>query len=396
MEYTYSENAHKLVSSAIRDILKMAQRPGVISLSAGNPAPAAFPKEAIAKIVNDIFATDPVKALQYSTTDGEASFLKYLKEYESEKHQLFSGNDSIMITGGAQQVMLLTARILCNPDEVILVEEPSFVGSLNSFRSIGAKLVGVPMEDDGLNLEILEQKAKELSPKLLYVIPNFQNPTGITTSLEKRKAIYEIAKKYNIIIIEDNPYGELRYEGEHIPAIKSFDTEGIVMYAGSFSKVISPGLRVGYAIGPNDIIRKMVVAKQADDVHTSILSQLICHKVMIETDYEAYLDGLRALYAKKLNLCLELFEKHLAPYGVKKSPVYGGLFVWCSLPENIDMNEFCEKALTEFDVAVVPGGAFFCTPANVTNTFRINFSTPSDDQMKEGFARLEKPLKSFI
>ncbi len=396
MEYTYSQNAHKLVSSAIRDILKMAQRPGVISLSAGNPSPDAFPKEAIAKIVNEIFATDPVKALQYSTTDGEASFLKYLKEYETEKHNLFSENDSIMITGGAQQVMLLTARILCDPDELILVEEPSFVGSLNSFRSIGAKLVGVPMEDDGMNLEILEQKAKQLSPKLLYVIPNFQNPTGITTSLEKRKAIYEIAKKYNIFIIEDNPYGELRYEGEHIPAIKSFDTEGIVMYAGSFSKVISPGLRVGYAIGPNDIIRKMVVAKQADDVHTSILSQLICHKVMTETDYESYLDGLRSLYSKKLNLCLELFEKHLAPYGVKKSPVYGGLFVWCSLPDNIDMNEFCEKALTEFDVAVVPGGAFFCNAENVTNSFRINFSTPSDEQMKEGFARLEKALQSFI
>lgn len=395
MKYEYSVNSNNLKPSAIRDIFKLAQRPGVISLSAGNPSPDAFPKAEVLKIANEIFTETPVKALQYSTTDGDAGFIDYMCGFLKEHKGIGHEDDTLIITSGAQQVMQLAAKVLCNPGDVVVAEDPSFVGSLNSFRSNGIKLVGVPMEDDGLCLEALEKAAKENKIKFLYTIPNFQNPTGITMSLEKRKGVYEIAKKYGFIILEDDPYGELYYSGEPLPCIKSMDTEDIVIYAGSFSKVISPGLRVGYAYANKDLIRRMTIMKQADDVHTTILSQLICQRFMEENDFSAYLDGLRKLYGEKLKLTVSLFEKYLAPYGVKMASVNGGLFVWCTLPDKIDMHEFCNTALEKHSVAVVPGDAFLISPEEKTNCFRINFSTPTDADLKEGFKRLGETLKEY-
>lgn len=191
-----------------------------------------------------------------------------------EKHNIGTENDELIITSGAQQIMDLAAKSLCNEGDVVICEAPSFIGSLNSFRSYNAKLVGVPVESDGINTDILEDKLKtENNVKFIYVIPNFQNPSGVTMSLEKRRKVYNLAKKYGVLILEDNPYGELRYSGEHLPSIKSFDTDGIVIYSGSFSKVVSPGMRVGWCVAPNPIIQKMVVCKQGQDVHTNIWSQ---------------------------------------------------------------------------------------------------------------------------
>ena len=395
MNYQYSKNSDKLKPSAIRDIFKLAQRPGVISVSAGNPSPDAFPKNEILKIANEIFTETPIRALQYSTTDGDAEFIKYLTEYLRLNKNIFHPDDVLTITTGAQQAMQLVARVLCDPGDIIVTEDPSFVGSLNSFRSNGARLIGVPMEDDGINLEELEKVVKANKIKFYYTVPNFQNPTGITMSMEKRKKVYELACKYDFAILEDDPYGELYYNGVTYPAIKSLDTEDRVIYVGSFSKVISPGLRVGYTYANKDLSRRMVIMKQADDVHTTILSQLICHRFMRETDFSAYLDDLRRLYGHKLNFTLEKFDKYLAPYGVTHSTVTGGLFVWCRLPGHIDMHEFCTRALNEYDVALVPGDTFLITPDETTDCFRINFSTPTYPDLEEAFKRIEKCLKSF-
>ena len=237
-----------------------------------------------------------------------------------------------------------------------------------------------------MNIEALENALKtEKNVRFIYIIANFQNPSGITTSLEKRKAIYELADKYGVMILEDNPYGELRISGENVPCIKSFDTKGIVLYAGSFSKVLSPGMRLGFAIGPKAVLQKMIVCKQGEDVHTNSWAQMVAYRFMTEYDYEAHLKGLREIYKKKAEFCMELLDKYLVPGGISYDRIEGGLFIWCSLPENarISMTEFCKQAVLN-KVCVVPGNAFLTDEAQQSRSFRINFSTPTDEQLEKG------------
>lgn len=383
MEYKFADRVQSLKPSAIREILKNSSAPGVIPLSAGNPAPDAFPYEDIGRISAELLATTPVDALQYSVTEGYTPLRNHLREYMSAKHGIESENDEILITSGAQQVMDLLTKTLLNEGDTVLCESPSFIGSLNTFRSYRARLVGIPMQEDGIDTAKLEQALKtEKNVKYLYTIPNFQNPSGITMSLEKRKKVYELCKAHGVLILEDNPYGDLRFEGEDIPSIKSFDADGIVMYAGSFSKVISPGMRVGYAIGPKPVIQKMVVCKQGEDVHSNIWAQIICHRFMTECDYEAHLDRLRGIYRRKSGVLLSAMEEHFKPI-IQWSSFKGGLFAWCTLPENIAMPEFVKKA-AERKVCVVPGTAFLTDESEPCNAFRINFSTPGDEQLKDG------------
>ena len=329
MEYKFSERVLTLKPSAIREIFKYAADPTYISLSAGNPAPEAFPVKPLAEISAKLMAENPILALQYSTTEGYTPLRDHLRAYMREKHNTGRDFDDILITSGAQQIMDLFTKSILNEGETVLTEAPSFIGTLNDFRSYRAKLVGIPMDTDGMNMEALEKALRtEKNVKFIYTIPNFQNPSGITMSLEKRKKLYDLAKQYGVMILEDNPYGDLRYAGEALPTIKSFDEEGIVLYAGSFSKVISPGMRVGYAIGPKPVLAKMTVCKQGQDVHTNIWSQVLCHRFMTEYDYEAHLDGLRALYTKKRAFLLDLMEKNLAPH-ITWDPFDGGLFATC-------------------------------------------------------------------
>ena len=331
MEYSFSNRVNSLKPSAIREIFKYAADPEVVSLSAGNPAPDAFPTKEIAEISADLLSRRPVDALQYGLTEGYAPLRDYLKKYMKDKYGIGSENDQLIITSGAQQVMDLAAKSLCNEGDVVICEAPSFIGSLNSFRSYNARLVGVPVESDGINTEILEEKLKtEKNVRFIYVIPNFQNPSGVTMSLEKRKKVYSLAKKYGVMILEDNPYGELRYFGENVPAIKSLDTDGIVMYAGSFSKVISPGMRVGWCVAPNPVIQKMVVCKQGQDVHTNMWSQIVIHEYVTKYDFEAHLNYLRELYRKKARFMMDLLDEHLAPY-ITYDKIDGGLFIMCKL-----------------------------------------------------------------
>lgn len=395
MEYKFSERVLTLKPSAIREIFKYAADPTYISLSAGNPAPEAFPVKPLAEISAKLMAENPILALQYSTTEGYTPLRDHLRAYMREKHNTGRDFDDILITSGAQQIMDLFTKSILNEGETVLTEAPSFIGTLNDFRSYRAKLVGIPMDTDGMNMEALEKALRtEKNVKFIYTIPNFQNPSGITMSLEKRKKLYNLAKQYGVMILEDNPYGDLRYAGEALPTIKSFDEEGIVLYAGSFSKVISPGMRVGYAIGPKPVLAKMTVCKQGQDVHTNIWSQVLCHRFMTEYDYEAHLDGLRALYTKKRAFLLDLMEKNLAPH-ITWDPFDGGLFAWCHLPAGVDMQAFVQKAL-EKKVCVVPGTAFLTDENEPCDAFRINFSTPTDEQLQKGIELLGEAVREML
>lgn len=396
MEYSFSDRVQALKPSAIREIFKYAADPEVVSLSAGNPSPEAFPIEEIKEISSRLLEENPIGVLQYSVTEGYPQLRETLKEYMKSHHNVGRDFDDILITTGAQQIMDLATKSLVNEGDVVITEAPSFIGSLNTFRSYNAKLVGVKIDDDGMNMEELEKALQtHKNARFIYTIPNFQNPSGITMSLEKRKKIYELAKKYNVLILEDNPYGDLRYSGEYIPCIKSFDDEGIVLYAGSMSKVISPGIRVAYVIAPKPIFQKMVVCKQGNDVHTNIWSQMVCNELMTKYDFDAHLEKLRNLYRKKAQFMMDLMDKYLVPMGITYAKITGGLFTMCTLPDYVDMQEFCKDAIKN-KVCVVPGNAFLTDESEECHTFRVNFSTPTDEQLEKGIKLLAKTAEKYI
>ena len=394
MEYQFSDRVSNLKPSAIREIFKYAADPEVVSLSAGNPSPEAFPAKEIAEISARILSENPISVLQYSVTEGYTPLRQHMMEYMRSNHNTGSDSDDILITTGAQQIMDLCTKALVNEGEAVICEAPSFIGSLNTFRAYNARLVGVTVEPDGMNTDELEKKLKaNPDAKLIYTIPNFQNPSGVTMSLEKRKKVYELAKKYGVLIIEDNPYGDLRYSGENLPNIKSFDTDGIVIYAGSFSKVISPGMRVAYTIAPKPVFQKLVVCKQGNDVHTNIWSQVVCDEFITKYDFNAHLQRLRDIYTKKADFCMELLDKYCAPE-ITYNRIDGGLFIWCDLPEDIDMPKFCKDAVLN-KVCVVPGNAFLTDERDECHSFRINFSTPTDKQLEKGIKLLGELIKSY-
>ncbi|MCI6580770.1 MAG: PLP-dependent aminotransferase family protein [Oscillospiraceae bacterium] len=390
MDYHFSNRVSGLKPSAIREILKHTANPEVIPFAAGNPAADAFPKDIIKKISENILETDPIGALQYSVTEGYTPLRNRLKKELAAKNCFTEGRDDLIITSGAQQANELACKVLCSDGDTLICESPSFIGSLNAFKSYNVNIAGVELEDDGINIEKLEAAVKaNKNVRLLYLIPNFQNPTGNTMSLEKRKAVYELAVKYDFIILEDNPYGDLRFSGTDIPSIKSFDTEGRVIYSRTFSKILAPGLRVGYVSAPSEIISKMIVCKQVADVHSNIWAQQICDRFMETTDMNAHLASLRKIYKAKYELMAAGIKEHFSEK-VKVTKPEGGLFIWATLPEDTDMMSFCKKAVEEHKIAVVPGTAFMISENDKTSSFRMNFSTPADEQIVRGCEILGK------
>lgn len=394
MDYYISKRIAALQPSAIREILKATQDPSIIPFAAGNPDAAAFPVSEVRKISAEIFENEPTAALQYGVTEGYTPLRNRLSAYLKSKFNIGREFDNIIITSGAQQVMDLSTKALCDFGDTVICERPSFIGSLNCFRSYGCRLAGVPVEADGMNIEALEETIKNAeNPRFIYTIPNFQNPSGVTMSLEKRKAVYELAKKYGLLILEDNPYGDLRVSGEDVPSIKSFDEDGIVIYAGSFSKLLAPGIRVGYIVAPAALTAKMTVGKQAADVHTPVFSQMLVDKWMEQYDIDAHIEKIRGIYREKLNLMCGLIDSELGDF-VKYVRPEGGLFVWCELPEGVPMLDFVKDCISE-KVALVPGTAFMINDEE-TNCFRMNFSTPSSEKITKGMRALGRVKAKYV
>ena len=402
MEYIFSNKIADLKPSAIREIFKSLSDPTIISFAAGNPAAESFPVDDLARLSADIFEHAPVAALQYSITEGYPPLRETIAK---RQHEVFgigksvtagdAFNDSTMVVSGGQQGIELACKVLCNEGDVVICENPTFIGSLNSFRSNGARTVGVEMEEDGISIEGLERAiAENPNAKLLYLIPTFQNPSGITMSAEKRHLVYEVARRHSLMILEDNPYGELRFAGSEIPTIKSMDTEGLVIYCSSFSKILSAGMRLGFVVAPEAIVSKMAVAKQGEDVHTNIFFQMLCHRFMTECDLDAHIQKIRALYRHKCTLMLTQLEKEL-PAEITFTRPEGGLFIWCTLPEGVDMNAFVRAAL-EKKVAVVPGTAFNCDTEAPSRSFRLNYSTPTDEEIVKGVKRLGETARALL
>ncbi|MBQ6268370.1 MAG: PLP-dependent aminotransferase family protein [Clostridia bacterium] len=381
MEYKFSAGLAALKPSMIREILKSSGT--TIPLAAGNPAPDAFPVEDVRRLSAEVLAESPILALQYGISEGYTPLVETLLKLAKERYGAAGDNDGLIVVSGAQQVMSLASQSFLNPGDAVICEEPSFIGALNCFRSFGAKLVGVPIEADGMDLSILEEKLKtEKNVKFIYTIPNFQNPGGTTMSWEKRQKLYALAKAYGVLILEDNPYGDLRVSGADVPAIKSIDTDGLVLYSGSFSKIVAPGIRVGFVVAPKPVIAKLTVAKQTQDVHTPMLTQLVVYKWLTECDFVGHIEKIRGIYRRKLNLLCDCLDAELGDFITYHRPE-GGLFVWAKLRDDLDMLSFC-KAASAAGVSVVPGVAFMVDETAPTQYIRLNFSTPSDDDIVKG------------
>ena len=380
--------------SAIREIFKSLGKPGCISFAAGNPSPESFPVEDIKRIAADILTQEPITALQYGITEGYPKLRELVSQRLKRLYNIGTEDDDTIIVTGGQQGIELTCKVMCNEGDVVICENPSFIGALNAFRSLGAELKGVPLKDDGIDLEALEAALKS-SPraKLLYLIPSFQNPAGITSTLENRKAVYELARKYDIVIIEDNPYGDLRFESENVPSYKSFDVDGRVVYCGSFSKILSSGMRVGTLTANKELVSKIVVAKQVEDVHTNVFFQMVCARYMQECDLGAHIEKIRALYRHKSSLMLKALDEYM-PADVKFTRPQGGIFLWCSLPEGYELSEFVKRC-SEKNVFVVPGTAFLPDESEPTRSFRLNYSMPSDEEIERGIKLLAQVVEEM-
>lgn len=383
MKYEFTNRMANVKASAIREILKATADPKMISFAGGNPAAEAFPVKEIEAISADILKNDPISVLQYGITEGDQGLIENVKHFFNRKEKAFKQGDKILITSGSQQIMEFAAKCLCNEGDVVVCENPSFLGALNSFKSLGAVLRGIEFKDGQLDLEALEKALGTApKPKFMYLIPNFQNPTGLTMSLEVRKKVLALAKQYEVLILEDNPYGDLRFEGEDIPSIKSLDEDGLVIYAASLSKIIAPGMRVACCMGPQEIVSKFTVAKQASDVHSNLWAQKVMARYLAEYDMDQHIQRIQKIYNDKCQLMLQEMKKHFHPDVVYTLPT-GGMFIWVTLPSHIDMQLFVKKAL-EQNVAVVPGNAFLDDDCKECHSFRMNFSTPTDEKIVQG------------
>lgn len=395
MNFTFSDRCKDMRPSAIRELFKIIPADGAITFSAGNPSPLSFPVEEFAEITADIFKNNATAALQYSVTEGYPKLIEQIGTRLKERFYVGADYDRIIITTGGQQAIDLTAKALCNEGDTVICENPSFIGALNAFRSYNLNLVGVDMEDDGISVEKLEKALKEnKNTKIIYLIPTFQNPTGITMPLKKRKAVLELAQKYNVFILEDDPYVELRFTGVPEPEIKSLDTDGHVIYCGSFSKILSPGMRIGYLCAHKDIIDKATVLKQVADSHTNIFSQMLASSFMEKYNLDAHIKKIKDLYRSRCSLMLYCINQCF-PDCVKHTIPEGGMFIWATLPEGYDSADIAKKAL-EHKIAIVSGNTFLPNLNARSNSFRMNFSTPSDEDIVEGIKRLGDMLKEVL
>ena len=375
--------------SAIRDIFKLLGQPGMISFAGGNPAWGALDNETISGVARDVLAGPDGRAiLQYGATEGWKPLREQTAKFLREEVGLDVSESEILPTTGSTQAIDLLLKALVNPGDTVLVEGPSFLGSLQAMRIYGANLVEIPMDEQGMDMAALRRAIDEYCPKMLYTIPNFQNPTGVTLAVERRREIAALAAQHGFVVVEDDPYRALRYSGEHLPTIFSFDTEGLVVYLTSFSKLISPGLRVGAAAVKNpSLMRKLVVGKQSTDLHTPTLSQAIVAEYLARGLLPAHMAKILAMYREQLSL----MQWELAALPLKVFPTEGGLFVWCEAEETVNALALLQTAVQN-RVAFVPGTHFYAR-GGYLNTLRLNFSNSTPEQIVQGVKALHKSIQ---
>jgi 2-aminoadipate transaminase len=378
---------------AIKNLLKTMQRPDVIALSAGSPAQSSFPVAELSAAFSAVLADQGASALQYGISEGYAPLRKWVASRVS-RLGIKCETENVLIGNGSQQVLDLIARILLNPGDYVAVENPTYLAALQIFKGYQARLLPIPMDQDGMLVDELEAVIQTKRPKFIYVIPSFQNPTGLCMSLERRRRLAELAARYEIPVIEDNPYGELRYEGGEIPAIKSLADSPWLMYAGTASKIIAPGLRLGWLVAHPEFVERVATAKQASDVLSNSLTQRAVHRYVTDNDLDAHIETIINQYRLQRDVMLAAMEQHF-PAGVKWQAPHGGMFLWVTLPDGMDASALLPLAVEQAKVSYVPGPPFYADNSGA-NTLRLNFSSPTPEFITEGIERLGKLLKSQI
>jgi 2-aminoadipate transaminase len=387
MDYRFSEALAGMDGTATREIFKLLSRPDIISFAGGLPASDALPTRLVGEIAAEIFADgdEALKCLQYSLTEGYPGFREVVIALVRDLGITGATPDNVLITSGGGQGIDLMLKAFVNKGDAVLVEDPTFLGALSAIKSYNAAAVGVKADSDGISLDDLERKLKIHSPKLVYLIPTFSNPTGKTYPAEKRKAVIELARRHGAVIVEDDPYGRLRFSGEAVPPMYAFDDSGSVVYVSSFSKTIAPGLRAGFAIGPAQIIRKLAIGKQNVDLHTSCLTQLIVKKYVEKGYFLPNIEKSVPLYRERKTAMSDAIRRYM-PASFRHTDPEGGLFIWGEFDTPVDTAGKFKAAIAE-DVAYIIGGVFFAGGGGA-NTLRLNFSNESPERIEEGMKRL--------
>lgn len=393
-----SRRTGRMKASEIRELLKYASAPGVISFGGGLPNPDTFPVDGLVKISEKVLRERGESALQYGTTEGADVLREAIAKRMGERRGMKIDKSNVTIMSGSQQALDLLAKLFLEPGKTAIVEAPTYLAALSAFRPYEGDMRGVKMDDEGMDTQLLEETMKKLREEgktvpFIYTIPTFQNPSGVTMSLERRKHLLEIAEDFDVFVVEDDPYGELRYAGKDIPTLKGLDREGRVIYFGTISKILAPGLRTGWVIADKEVIWRFVIAKQATDLCTNTLAQHIIAEAFDSGLVERHIPEIKKLYAHKRDLMLDMLEDKM-PEGVRWTKPEGGMFLWVWVPEKVNTMKMFPRAIDN-GIAYVVGEAFY-PDRSVTNAMRLNFTYSSDEEIKEGTDRLAKTIREFL
>lgn len=387
----FSDRAKEMKASDVRELLKLLQVPDLISFAGGLPNPESFPAEIIREIVNDVLKNDGPQALQYGITEGYAPLRESVAQRMKAKGMKDVTQENIIIVSGSQQVLDLMGKVFIDPRDIVVVTAPTYLAALTAFSALQASYESIPIDENNMRMDLFEERMKRLAkrgntPEIVYVLPNFQNPAGVTMPEKNRRMLVDLASDYDFLVLEDDPYGELRYVGKDIPPVKSFDDEGRVVYMSTFSKILAPGLRVGWIVADPEILKKLIIAKQSTDVCTNVLGQRIAHEYIVRGHIDPQIEKIRKLYGHKLQVMLSAMDEFM-PKGLRWNKPEGGMFVWVTLPEGMESPELLKQALKK-KVAFVSGKAFFADPKEGMSTLRLNFTFNSDENTVEGLRRL--------
>ena len=394
MEFKLAKRMANLKASEIREILKITERPEIISFAGGLPAPELFPIEAIKRVSQLVLDESGAKALQYSATEGFAPLRDWIAKRMNSRLGTTFDADNVLITAGSQQALDLAGKLFLDEGDVVLCESPTYLAAITAFRAYGCEFAEITTDDEGMDMAALEKALKTIDRvKMIYMIPDFQNPTGRTWSLARRKELARLAAQYGVVVIEDNPYGELRFEGEFLPAVKSFDPDNGILCTGTFSKIFCPGYRIAWIAGDKEVIRKFVMAKQGTDLQCNTLAQMEIARYLELYDIDEHIEKIRETYRIRCQIMVESMEKNF-PAGVSFTRPQGGLFAWVELPAHVNARQVLDECLKK-NVAFVPGGAFFPNGGH-ENTLRLNFSNMPEERIREGITRMGEVLRQVI